>query len=425
MRPRVAVIGAGWAGLAAALELAERADVCLFEAGRAPGGRARRLGHGDSRLDNGQHILIGAYAECLRLMRKAGADPERLLLRQPMQWRREGGLSMRCPALPAPLHLLFGLLAARGLSWRAKWQLARALQHLKRAGYRLAEDCSVDAWLEAQRQGEEARREFWRPLVLSALNTPTANASMRVLAAVLRDSLGAERAASDLLLPRVDLSALFPEPACDWLGRRGATLRFGRRVETLASRDGRAWVDGEAFDAAILATAPYHAAALLDDAALRKQAAGYRYWPICTVYLQYAKPLALPAAMCAVSGGAADWLFDRGALTGETGLLAAVLSAPAPERLADVDALAARVAADVARLRPDLPPPLSRRAIVERRATFASEQGLARPTAKTSLQCVYLAGDWVCPDYPATLEGAVRSGVSAAAAVMQDLRIEQ
>ncbi|WP_376767373.1 FAD-dependent oxidoreductase [Paludibacterium denitrificans] len=202
------------------MELAPRADVTLFEAGRVAGGRARALGDG-SGLDNGQHILIGAYAECLRLMRTVGLEPDSVLRREPMNWIRLGGLQLRCPSLPAPWHVALGLLMAKGLSIGSKLRLAWALQKLRWQGWRLAEDLPVLGWLQQQRQSPVLIEEFWRPLVLSALNTPPERASMQVLATVLRDSLGAKRAASDLLLPKVDLSTLFPNAALAWLQAQG------------------------------------------------------------------------------------------------------------------------------------------------------------------------------------------------------------
>lgn len=419
--PRIAVIGAGWAGLAAAVELAGRAQLTVFEAGREPGGRARRIGVPGSRLDNGQHILIGAYRECLRLMAAVGVDERQALLRLPMRWQRQGGISLSCPRLPAPLHLAVGLLTARGIGWRDKGRLALALQRLKRQAWRVEPDCAVAQWLAEQGQSETLIREFWRPLVLSGLNTPLELASMRVLAAVLRDSLGADRAASDLLLPRVDLSALFPDPAWQWLAARGADLRAGRRVRGVATDSAGVSVDGERFDAAILAVAPYHAAELTTEPALRQLTEAYRYWPIYTVYLQFEGPLRLPAPMCACSGGVGDWLFDRGALMGEIGWVAAVMSAPQHLDALAQEELAALVEAEVRRLDPRAGPMLGFRVLTEKRATFASLVDMRRPPQPSPVQSLYLAGDWTHAEYPATLEGAVRSGVAAARAVIARL----
>ncbi|MBI3146410.1 MAG: FAD-dependent oxidoreductase [Pseudogulbenkiania sp.] len=420
-RPRVAVIGAGWAGLAAAVELADFADLTVFEAGREPGGRARRVRDAELALDNGQHILIGAYRECLRLMGKVGVDPDTVLLRQPMNWYRHDGLRLSCPPLPAPLHVAWGLLSARGLGWRDKWRLAQALDTLKRQGWRLVEDRPVADWLAAHGQGAALVDGFWQPLVLSALNTPLTEASMQLLANVLKDSLGAARADSDLLLPRRDLSALFPAPAWGWLAGQGATLHAGSRVRRVELGDSAALIDGERFDAAIVAVAPQHAGNVLDDTALQQRLQVLRYRPICTVYLRFGQRVRLPRVMTGLAGGTADWLFDREALSGERGLVAAVISAPADE-IMDLphEQLVARVLDDLRRLQPELAAPLWSRVLVEKRATFAAVAGLARPGVRIGVQCGYLAGDWVDSPYPATLEAAVQSGVNAVQVFKQD-----
>lgn len=423
-RPRVAIVGAGWAGLAAAVELAAQAELTLFEAGRAPGGRARRIQGADSALDNGQHILIGAYRDCLRLMRKVGVEVDSAMLRLPLAWQRQDGIALQCPRWPAPLHVLAGLWSARGLSWRDKWQLALALQRLKWQRWRLAEDVTVAQWLQAQHQSDWLIAQFWRPMVLSALNTPLEQASMQILATTLRDSLGGSRADSDLLLPRLDLSELFPAAALRWLCAHGANWQAGHRVASITPAGNGVLVDGQLFDAAIVAVAPYHAGALLQEPVLQTQVKAFHYWPIYTAYLRFDADIRMPLPMMGLQGGTLDWLFDRQALSGERGLLAAVISAPSPA-LQDMPraALLHQLRAEVEYLLPALQgtPLLDSQLIVEKRATFGSVVGLTRPHCRSRVQSVYLAGDWLCPDYPATLEGAVRSGVHAASQLMQDL----
>jgi predicted NAD/FAD-binding protein len=139
------------------------------------------------------------------------------------------------------------------------------LQALKWRRWQLAEDMTVAHWLQAQRQSDWLVEQFWRPMVLSALNTPLELASMQILATTLRDSLGGSRADSDLLLPRLDLSELFPETALRWLCARGAQWQPGSRVSSIVPSADGVLVDGERFDAAIVAVAPYHAGALLQD----------------------------------------------------------------------------------------------------------------------------------------------------------------
>src|SRR5688572_16644028 len=186
----VAVIGGGYAGMAAAVTLAERSvPVTVYEAGKAPGGRARRVEHDELTLDNGLHILIGAYVETLRLMQLVGADPDRQLLRLPFTWNVHEQFSLKAAALPAPLNLLGALLVARGISWTERLAVARFLLAMRRANYRLPRDMSVASLLARERQGAASARLLWKPLCVSALNTPPDAASAQVFLNVLRDSL--------------------------------------------------------------------------------------------------------------------------------------------------------------------------------------------------------------------------------------------
>ena len=218
--PRVAVVGAGYAGMAAAVTLARRgARVTVFESGPVPGGRARRVVTGDHSLDNGQHILVGAYGTLFALMREVGV-PAGAVLRIPLELRYADGFALRAFYLPAPLGLAAGLLAARGLPWRERVGAVRFMRTLRRHGFRLEADCSVSELLARHAQDGRIGHYLWRPLCVSALNTPPELASARVFLAVLRDTLGGEAEASDLVLPCVDLSRLFPEPAAAWLRQR-------------------------------------------------------------------------------------------------------------------------------------------------------------------------------------------------------------
>lgn len=425
MTPRVAVIGAGWAGLAAAITLAPAANLVLFEAGKVAGGRARRVMLDGMALDNGQHILIGAYRESLRLMRQVGVDPARALASAPLCWHQVDGVQLQCPALPAPWHMLAGLLGARGLGWRDKLALARVLTWLRVRRWRIGQDVAALDWLRQHGQGRTVLDGFWTPLILATLNTPPAQASMQLLANVLRDSLGAAQAdASRLLLPRTDLGALFAEPALQWLAGTGAQLRLGQRVRHIDWHAPRPRVDGDAFDAVLIATAPYHAASLAADERLSVMLKAWQYQPITTLYLRFEGRVRLPQAMTGLQRGIGQWWFDREALTGEAGLVTVVISAAGEHDTLSRAELTARVLAELQQHVPDLPPLAASWQITEQRATFAANVGLARPAPRLGVKSGYLAGDWLCADYPATLEGAVRSGIASAQALMQDWKKE-
>ena len=196
----VAIIGGGYAGMAAAAELAtQRIPLTLFESSRQLGGRARAVETHGLVLDNGQHILLGAYSETLRLMRLVGADAERLLLRLPLTLSYPGRLHLAAPRLPAPLHLLLALLSARGLDWSEKLAAVRFMQALRRCGFKLVAgtaNATVNDLLAAHAQPQRVCEYLWRPLCVAALNTPPDAAAAQVFCNVLRDSLAAARQAS-------------------------------------------------------------------------------------------------------------------------------------------------------------------------------------------------------------------------------------
>jgi squalene-associated FAD-dependent desaturase len=434
---KVAIIGAGWAGLAAAVQAVTTGhEVTLFEASRTAGGRARAVpgllpNGSEITLDNGQHILIGAYIETLRLMRQVGVNPEHALLRLPLNLLYPDGAGLKLPRWPAPLDALYGILTARG--WRAEDKLAllRSAQAWRRADFACEPTLTV-AQLCAPLT-PRVRQEMIEPLCVSALNTASVDASAQVFLRVLRDALFGARGGSNLLLPRVDLSQLFPQAALDWLAlARGSSIRLGERIDTLEQR-GHQWrVLGRSFDRVVLATSCTDAARILDSSAQiaidsvaikmhqwATTARALRFEAITTVYA-WAPSASLPAPMLslrstpsAASSSAmaapAQFVFDRAQLGGPTGLLAFVVSASQGER----NTIQTQV---LRQARVQLGLKLQAvQTLIEKRATFACTPALARPALEIApglLAC----GDYTVGPYPATLEGAVRSGIAAAMA---------
>ena len=425
---KVAVIGAGYAGLAAAVELAARGvPVTVFEAARELGGRARRVDYRGMELDNGQHILLGAYRETLRLMRLTGADPAELLLRLPLQLVIPGRFSLQAAPLPAPLHLAFGLLTARGLTWGERLSAVRFMSALRRRNFRLGTDIGAGNMLTMHGQTGNLRRYLWEPLCIAALNTPLDAASAQVFLNVLRDSLAGSREDSDMLLPLADLTRLFPEHAAAFIERHGGKIIYSQTV--LAVKAGATGFSlemrtgSERFDRVICAVPPQRLAALTADlpelAAARAQVARFGYQPIYSVFLQYPAAIRLPRPMIGLCGGVTQWVFDRGQINNEAGLLCAVISVEGPHQALDHDELAQRVDDELRATLPGLPQPLWHKVIAEKRATFACSPGLERPGQATPLPHFHLAGDYTVGDYPATLESAVRSGVKCAQLILE------
>ncbi|HAU57465.1 MAG TPA: desaturase [Comamonadaceae bacterium] len=432
----IAIIGAGWAGMAAAVAAVQAGHhVTVFEAARTVGGRARTLeattADGTALpLDNGQHILIGAYTESLRLIRLVGVDIDAALLRLPLVLRFPDGSGLRLPDLPPPWDAVLGIARARGWSWGERLALLRQAQAWQRADFACEPTDTVAALCADLPQ--RLLDGFIDPLCVAALNTPAQEASGQVFLRVLQDSLFSGRGGSNLLLPRVDLGALFPEAAARWLHHQGASVRTGERVQALvALPPGQGWlVDGMPFDAVLLATPSTEAARLVSQCALSAPctlavqmcdwavgAQALRFEAITTVYAQgtpHADGRLLPEPMLALHGSAghpAQFVFDRGQLGGPPGLLAFVASASRGER-AQTESLVleqARRHLGLAGLR-------AMQTVVEKRATFACTPGLRRPTASIA-PGLWACGDYVAGPYPATLEGAVRSAAAAVQAL--------
>ena len=423
---RVAVIGAGWAGLAAAVALvrAGRA-VTVFEMAAAPGGRARQVQAAGGAFDNGQHILIGAYTHTLALMRQVGADPDALLLRLPLALCQADGQGLVLPAGPPLWALARAVLRHPGWTWGEKAALLSAAAGWRWRGFRCPEGQSV-AQL-CRHLPATVRQDLIDPLCVAALNTPADAASARVFLRVLQDALFAGPGSADLLLPRAGLSALLPDPARRWLQAAGADWRAPHRVMALApAAPGAAgWqVDGLPCDGVVLACSAVEAARLVKPhrPAWADVAAALPHEAIVTAYLADAS-LRLPQPMLALrsdAGAPAQFVFDLAALGGPAGCFAWVVSGAGPalaEGLADCGRQVLRQARSVfpgAFSGPD--DTVIRHLAAERRATFACLPALQRPAALIAPGLV-AAGDYIEGPYPATLEGAVRSGQTAAASL--------
>ena len=427
-KTRVAVIGGGYAGMAAAAELARHdIPVTVFEAAATLGGRARRVAFNGVTLDNGLHILIGAYRETLRLI-ELTRRPQDVdgLVRRPLELIVHPHFHLRAPRLPAPLHLAAALFFARGLDFSGRMKAAAFIAALRRRDFRLQADASVQQLLATYRQPPEVTRYLWNPLCISALNTPPMEASAQVFLNVLRDSLGGARADSDLLLPAVDFSALFPERAAAFVTLHGGRVRPGVTVTAVQRTAGEFVLaaESEHFSHVILAVSPHRLSSLISPhdelAEINKMVQAFSYQPIHSVFLQYSPGSRLPFCMGGIEASYSQWLFDRGRLCGQDGLIGVVISASGAHQNLEQEELARRVNAELSAHFPGLGEPRWHRVIAEKRATFSCSVGLRRPPNRTPIPRLYLAGDYTASDYPATLEAAVRSGVACARLVLEN-----
>lgn len=421
---RVAVIGAGWAGLAAAVRAVQQGhQVTIFEMARQAGGRARSTP--GSSLDNGQHILIGAYRDTLDLMRTVGVEPEQALLRCRLTLRHADGRGLAMPAGPAAPAFAWAVLRARGWTWGERLQLLAACGRWAAAGFDCRPDRSV-AELCAELP-PEVRRLLIDPLCVAALNTPSQEASAAIFLRVLRDGLFGGRGACDLLLPRQPLRELLPEPALRWLQKQGATWRPGVRMMALQPGAAGWRVDAEAFDAVLLACSAAESARLAHPHApdWAATAEALRFEPIITVYVRNARAR-LPSPMLVLPDNErapAQFVFDHGAIGCQQNRFAFVISDASRWVEAGLAVTAQAVLRQAAQtLGPVNWPAGAARiehVVAERRATFRSTPGLLRPPMHIA-PGLFAAGDHVDGPYPATLEGAVQSGSAAARALRGD-----
>ncbi len=416
---RLAVVGAGWAGLAAAVRATQAGwSVQLFDMAPQAGGRARSLARGAQEQDNGQHILIGAYAQTLELMRTVGVDLEQVLTRLPLALVDAQGEGLRLKPGPALWRLAQAVLA------HTRWSMGDRLRLLAHAtgwalgGFRCEPDRPVADW--ARGLPAAVQRDLIDPLCVAALNTPSRDASAAVFLRVLRDGLFSGAGGSDLLLPRRPLGELLPQPALRWLESQGAQIHLRQRVQTLAAH-GVSWQldGGEPVDAVILACSAAEAARLARPhaPAWADAAAAFGYEPIVTAWLQ-APGARLPHPMIALRGEPAQFAFDLQALGHPQGGISLVVSGArkwvdaGEERLQQ--ALLAQIRSELgAHVPPDF---RMDGCITEKRATFRCVPGLQRPAARLA-PGLMAAGDYVDGPYPATLEGAVRAGEAAVQAL--------
>lgn len=432
----VGIIGGGLAGMAAAATLAEKGvKSTIIEASPRLGGRARNVAVEFNsqvvQLDNGQHIMLGAYHETLKLISLIGANHSQAFMRLPLKLETVGinkssSLHLSTPRfIPFPLNQLIGFICCKGLSISERFSVIRMIARLKQISFHLSEDMPLLAYLTQQKQSHHTVTQLWEPICLAALNTPIASASSKVFLNVLKDCFDGQKHDSDLLLPKLGLSELFAQPLTQYIQARGSNIITGERVKSIDETEDGYTVTSQkkqlSFSHIIIAISSHR---LKDIAAGLPKLAGpiaatkqYRYQPIYTIYLQYPTETKLHSPMIGLQGGLSQWVFDRGIMCGQHGLLAVIISAEGEHQQLEQDVLASKVAQELHIAFPKLPKPLWHQVIAEKRATFSCDANLTRPAHITRQTNVYLAGDYTYEDYPATIEGAIRSGINAARAI--------
>jgi squalene-associated FAD-dependent desaturase len=419
---KIAIIGGGWAGLAAAVGATQKQhQVTVFEMAPELGGRAHsfRLANGIW-LDNGQHILIGAYTQTLNLMETVGVNLSEAFYRIPFTLRYADHTGITLPINQHPMWaLLQGLWQAKGWSWHDKFTLLRTVLNWQLQGFHCQKQVTV-AQL-CHRVSKKVYSDLIEPLCISALNTPPSIASGQVFMKVLQDTLFGVQGSSDMLIPRLPLSQLLPNPAQNWLEKHGGTIKKRTRVTNLQAIREKKWqVQGEEFDGVIVATSASEAARLCQSIAqprLLEPIKLLAYESIITTYL-YSLDTHLPYPLLALRTNQqqpAQFLFNMGVyIPTMQGYFAMVTSCG--NNWLDIERdkfekLVLDQALSIESIRWQTPPRIVK-SIKEKKATYASEVNLEKVSTRIQSRLV-LAGDYTYIEYPATLESAVISGRKA------------
>jgi len=431
----IAIIGGGWAGLAAAIELCQQNHkVSVFESSPQLGGRARGIQWNNKVVDNGQHLMIGAYQQMLQLLKILQADTGQLFQQIPHRMLMFDAQSattvfdLQLPTYPAPLHLLFGVLNSPSLSLKEKFLLL--LRFNKLLNTKIKTDLPASEWLARASLPQSYLKNILEPVCLAALTTHPQQASAKAFQSVLQQTFNAPASFTDLLIPTTDLSQVFPALAEAYILQHGGEIHTRSKVQALQ-------VDGEQIksikagdkfinvDQVILATPANITAKLLTDIPacqdIVTQINQLKYEPICTLYLQFERAVSLPYPMIGIVNGTAEWIFER-KLSGHDDVLAVVISAQGKHLEMSEATLLKTVYNELSNNIKNLPDILDSKLITEKRATFQCHPNVDenRPAIRTNLSNLNICGDYVyieensSPGLPSTLEGALRSGVKCA-----------
>ncbi|MCK5697308.1 MAG: hydroxysqualene dehydroxylase HpnE [Gammaproteobacteria bacterium] len=436
MPKKVIIVGAGWSGLACAITLAQHGiAVHLLESAPQAGGRARSVQFKSFMkthstpitMDNGQHIMLGAYHATLTLLQDIGLKEGDILERQPLRLNLfapdQPPIIFKTWQLPAPLHLIGGLLTIQGFTIKERWSTITMSLKLAFARYQLKQDISVYALLKQHQQSNKVIQTLWQPLCLATMNTAIEQASAQIFLNILKDSFSKKRSDSDVLFFKHDLSQCFSKPAIEFIEQNNGKISLSTKVSSINFDQSfvRVHTHQRTFEAdyVVLATPASVTQTLLakQDNILKPKNSSldYHYEPICTIYLQYPSTVKLSHTMIGFFNTLSQWAIDR-SVCQQAGIIAIVISGSGQHTQLSHKKLAKTVHQALKKCTPNLPNYLDYQIIIDYRATFSCRVNIQqkRPYNHTQIPMLFIAGDYTNTPYPATLEGAIMSGTHAA-----------
>lgn len=437
---RVAIVGGGLAGMAAAVALAEHGlDVELFESRGRLGGRATSFRDPETGelVDQCQHVGLGCCTNLVDFCRRLGVD-DRLRRDRTLHFIGPGGRCREFRAarwLPAPLHLAPALLGLDYLTWSERVAIVRALLRLARLRPEECRTATIGQWLRAQHQSPSAIARFWTPVLVSALSESLDRASLWYARKVFVDGFMATRQGYEMNVPRVPLGDLYGQTVVDWLAQRGVRVRRNTAVRSIGVGQSPLSIEFDGTHASyefVICAVPWRVAGrLLGETMCLPRERDHRGStlepvPITGVHLWFDRPITdLPHAVLIDRTG--QWLFRREAPATESGHAGSyyqvVISASREEASWPREDLVRQVCSELATIWPAAASArlLHWRVVTEPEAVFSvgPNVDVDRPATLTERPGLLLAGDWTRTGWPATMEGAVRSGYRAAEAVLQ------